>query len=647
LNRFHLSRLILVMLSLLLGDAAARAQQPAFAEVLQKAEAGNLPAQCQVGVYYLNGTGTPVDYVQAAAWLHKAAARHNAPAMSALGWMYALGLGVPKDEVQAFGWYLQGATGGDRNGQRLAADGYRTGTGVARDDVQSAAWYKKAAVQGDLLSQVRLAVDYLNGTGVEKNVQKAFTYFLNAAYQGSGWAQFNVARCYWLGLFVPRDPIQAYKWATLAGQSYHDATEEDLMKTLNSQLSASQIAAGENALKLWSKEKSRDLQDDSLAMIFRKGTSATFSFELLRDHILIHVSIEGHGIFYFVVDTGAHATVVDEKLAASIGIKGTGNFIPIAGLGQELALSPLVSGIDLELPGLSLPATTVSLIPLSFMSPTMGHRIDGIIGFDLLKHFTISIDFTHTTIEFSDPQSFQADPSRPFIPLEVAPSGVYVETIVSNHSANSSPAKFLIDTGSGDPFMLSPRFVQANPSLKLFGFLESDAIGFGGTSRERVTQCTQIQIGDIPIQNPAIQLAQENQGAWVYGLPGLIGIETLRRFDLVFDFSNKKLYLNKNDHFEDPYDHPSIGLDVIATGPDLKTLKIIGVAPDSPAAKAGFQTGDILFQIDNLIVRDWPMDMAQKALGARGLHHIIVNRNGQQVRLDFQMKGPSRSWIHW
>jgi membrane-associated protease RseP (regulator of RpoE activity) len=191
--------------------------------------------------------------------------------------------------------------------------------------------------------------------------------------------------------------------------------------------------------------------------------------------------------------------------------------------------------------------------------------------------------------------------------------------------------------------MLSRSFVQSHAALNLSGKVESESGGLGGTTNENETRCSQIQVGDIIFKNPVIHLVQDNQGIWVYGLPWLIGNEALRRFDFTIDFADKKLFFKKNSNFDDPYDHTSTGLGVLATGPDLKILKVVDVSLGSPAAKAGFQTGDILLKIDDIDISQMKRDEARSLFIKEGLHHVVVERNGQPVMLEFQMDDPLKN----
>ena len=72
-----------------------------MATLQQKANAGDLGAEQQLGLDYANGLGVPKDYAQAATWYRKAADRGAAYSQNELGYLYQKGLGVAQDYGRA------------------------------------------------------------------------------------------------------------------------------------------------------------------------------------------------------------------------------------------------------------------------------------------------------------------------------------------------------------------------------------------------------------------------------------------------------------------------------------------------------------------------------------------------------------------
>ncbi|MEZ0261997.1 MAG: tetratricopeptide repeat protein [Alphaproteobacteria bacterium] len=74
------------------------------AELLDKAEKGNIEAQSRLGAVFLFGYGTTQSDQEAFKWFEKAAASGDKQAQGHLGTIYASGKGVSQDFVQAYFW---------------------------------------------------------------------------------------------------------------------------------------------------------------------------------------------------------------------------------------------------------------------------------------------------------------------------------------------------------------------------------------------------------------------------------------------------------------------------------------------------------------------------------------------------------------
>jgi uncharacterized iron-regulated protein len=65
--------------------------------------------------------------------------------------------------------------------------------------------------------------------------------------------------------------------------------------------------------------------------------------------------------------------------------------------------------------------------------------------------------------------------------------------------------------------------------------------------------------------------------------------------------------------------------------PSAMGLEILGVLPDSPAAKAGILKGDILYMVDGVPVTS--LEEAHRAFSKKPVHEILLKREGQTVSL--------------
>ncbi|MFQ5763640.1 MAG: tetratricopeptide repeat protein [Rhodospirillales bacterium] len=158
-----------------------RAQEARIEALRPRVESGDVVAQYALGRLYHQGGIETQDFAQAFHWYSEAAAKGHAGAQYAIGSMYAKGEGVKQSYFRAAEWYRLAANLGGNADARLAlGELYFHGRGVPNDYAEARAWYRKAADQGHPVAQHLLAAMYRDG---------------------------------WAG---EHDPVEAYKWFTLA-----------------------------------------------------------------------------------------------------------------------------------------------------------------------------------------------------------------------------------------------------------------------------------------------------------------------------------------------------------------------------------------------------------------------------------------------
>ncbi|WP_167351630.1 tetratricopeptide repeat protein [Burkholderia anthina] len=156
--------------------AASTATIASFENAKDAAMKGDPTAQHNLGVIYWCGIGVKRDFVEAAAWYHKAAEQGYGHSQFNLAEMYLHGYGVQRDEVTATYWLRKAADQGQAMAQSELGNLYFLGIGVHEDDAQAATWLRKAAIQGDESAQTKLGLMLKNGFGVPQNLIAAYAW---------------------------------------------------------------------------------------------------------------------------------------------------------------------------------------------------------------------------------------------------------------------------------------------------------------------------------------------------------------------------------------------------------------------------------------------------------------------------------------
>lgn len=249
-----------------LGEGVPKDAAKAFEWTQKAAEQGDARAQGALGSMYEDGEGIPEDAAKAFEWTKKAAEQGDAKAQSILGMMYFFGDGVPEDAAKFIEWTRKAAEQGDAGAQSMLAGLYYTGAGVPKDASKAFEWYQKAAEQGDVTAQAILGKMYYLGEGVPKYDVKAIEWFQKGASHGNAFAQRTLGVMYYRGEGVPRDNVLAYAWLNLSASQGDDGAVK-LRAIVERGISAVEFAEAQRISSAWKSGKVLD----------REGRSASAS----------------------------------------------------------------------------------------------------------------------------------------------------------------------------------------------------------------------------------------------------------------------------------------------------------------------------------------------------------------------------------
>src|SRR5690606_29410658 len=109
---------------------------------------------------------------------------------------------------------------------------------------------ESAANAGNITALLSLAIAYYEGNGTAQDLERAYSLGLQAAERGHGSAQYLVGRMYDFGEGVEKDPIEAYKWMSLAARMGHPAAAAYL-PDLADVMSQTEVGIAERRAQDW------------------------------------------------------------------------------------------------------------------------------------------------------------------------------------------------------------------------------------------------------------------------------------------------------------------------------------------------------------------------------------------------------------
>ena len=257
--------------------------------------------------------------------------------------------------------------------------------------------------------------------------------------------------------------------------------------------------------------------------------------------ILLPVHVNDRGPFDFILDTGAGTSLLSLELAKDLAVQTIGSKEGQSAGGKiSVSLARLDS---LAVGETRLADVDVGIVDLAHIGKTIGAKIDGDIGYNFLKSFRITIDYSDCQIRFEDPKRIEnfSRGARTEIPIRLAhPAKPLI--LVDVHANGGGPYQFAIDTGTST--------TAITPDLAKRLGIKTSPIGAGTTGGAPVDVAAgnmgSFQIGGAKIDNMPVVVAdffEMLSNAIGAKLDGIVGYNFLRNYKVVIDYPNEILSL--------------------------------------------------------------------------------------------------------
>lgn len=334
----------------------------------------------------------------------------------------------------------------------------------------------------------------------------------------------------------------------------------------------------------------------------------------------------------FILDTGSGGISLDSTVCAELGIPTVQTDTIITGIAGMRKVH-FVFDKSLKLPGLTTEHLNFHVNDYSILTSVYGEKIDGIVGYSFFSRYIVSVDFDSLRIDVYKPGTFNyprggtmLHPMFTSLPIQ----------FMQVKDRKKFPFNFYLDTGAGLCFLMSERFVADSAVLKKKRKpLVTQAEGMGGMLKMRLTVVREVKLGPYHFKMVPTYLYDDENNLTSYPFTGgLMGNDILRRFNIIFNYPQREIYLQPNSHFDDLFDYAYTGLGIYAI--DNKVM-VVDVIEKSPAEKAGFRTGDELISVGNNLSGN--IQQYKNLLQTPNTSFkVIVRRNSQLIELNLHVK---------
>jgi hypothetical protein len=352
---------------------------------------------------------------------------------------------------------------------------------------------------------------------------------------------------------------------------------------------------------------------------FADGQSALkIPFELTSNHIYLQLQVNDSEPLWFILDTGAAASVMDRRQAERLGLELRGQ-LEGRGAGEGSVDVAFLKGACFRLPGVEVLDQTIAAISLEMLEPFDGRPMHGILGYDFISRFVVEIDYGDGSFSLHDPESYTYGGPGERVPLILDGNVPYIRAQLMSTGRDPVEGVFLMDTGARVALHLSSPFVKRHGLDPAQAITAPFGFGVGGETKQRLGRMAELRLGGIVTRDILTGFSEDVKGAGADpDRAGLIGGEILRRFKTIFDYKRQQMILEPNAHLDEPYEYDMSGLSLAAHVPGFDVFRVHRVVGNTPAAEVGLQEGDVILAIDGRPSGEYTLEEVRQLLKERG-----------------------------
>jgi hypothetical protein len=255
-------------------------------------------------------------------------------------------------------------------------------------------------------------------------------------------------------------------------------------------------------------------------------------FTRVGDLVVVTVRVNGSRELAFVLDTGSARMVLASEVSGELGLAQAENDT-IGGAGAGRVPVHRIHNLSIEIGGIQLAGTEFVATDLQGVSALVGHRIDGILGYDFFSRFVVVIDYTKRRVQLHDPQTTLESPGEA-VPIRISKGWPFVQARLQPAGLPELTDEFLIDSGSNDavdhPIAQN---VRERAAITSGNGLGRPVSGFLATA-------TRFTLGSFELRDLSLASGGASEQT-----SKLIGGAVLSRFTVTFDYPHSRMFLKR------------------------------------------------------------------------------------------------------
>ncbi|WP_160712127.1 retropepsin-like aspartic protease [Chitinophaga solisilvae] len=266
---------------------------------------------------------------------------------------------------------------------------------------------------------------------------------------------------------------------------------------------------------------------------------AVIPFSMVNRQVLIPVVLSGiSDTLHFIFDTGAEVTVLDEKVATRMRLNKSRDAF-MSGTNNGMIKTAIVSLNALYLKDLRIPYVKAYLENLSNLSA------DGVIGIDLLKLYTIRIDYRQQQLICYRKGKMPVGNTGRLLHFQLNYSTPVVDASITLPDGRSLPGHYHITTGGDYGILFNWPYVDKY-KLNILPTINTDQVVDLARMLYYInSSLPSMQLGGKNISPVPVSYSKDINDVGVFTeVAGAIGYDIWKQFSsLTINYEKKELYL--------------------------------------------------------------------------------------------------------
>jgi hypothetical protein len=351
-------------------------------------------------------------------------------------------------------------------------------------------------------------------------------------------------------------------------------------------------------------------QDFNLELGRKKGA---FTFDMVKNLIIIPVYINHKGPFNFILDTGVGPMIItNPKLKDTLGLKDL-RTIKITGFGAGDDIEAFIAKSDRVVVHEAFVEDLRTIVlkeDIFSLSSYLGKEISGLIGYDFFNSFIVKVSYPAKRVSYSIPSKHNGRIKGEKIPIEIIENKPYLTAKIQSETLGKIEVKLIIDCGASHALSLETfqnQFFPPSPT-NIIGNL---GVGLNGEISGLVGRIPMLSIGSYSFKGVLTNFPKYTDVAAKSTFKdrnGNLGSEILRRFNITYDYKNNAIYLKKNENFNRTFEHDMSGIEFYIASAPSNPYIIARIEPNSAGETAGLLINDEIMAINFKKINEYTLD---------------------------------------